>query len=134
MIFVGCTMHKRKKTPVKKQTPPWTIALVATCTILTSFGQYFIKQGADRISSILSIINLPLFIGLSLYGVGAILLIIALKYGHLSVLYPVIALGFIWVALLGTFLLQETLHTPNWIGIGAIVIGVACIGIGGNNG
>ena len=116
------------------KTPLWTIVLIVLCTALTSVGQYFIKQGADRIQDFISILNLPLMIGFVFYGIGAILMIIALKYGELSVLYPIISLGFIWVALLGVYLLNEEIIFIHWIGIISIIGGVIFIGIGGKNG
>ena len=64
-------------------------------------------------------------LGYSLYGVNTLMLVLALKDGELSVLYPIIALTFVWVTLLSYGLLHEE---PNWlknIGIATIVTGVA---------
>jgi uncharacterized membrane protein len=74
--------------------------------------------------------NYYLIIGCILYGVGAILLILALKHGELSVLYPFIALGFIWVAILSILIFKEHISFYNWIGMIGIVIGVSFIGYG----
>jgi len=120
---------------MKNRTPLFAILLVVFCTFLTSFGQYFIKLGTRRISdTIVSILNVPLVGGFFLYGFGAVVLIIALKYGELSVLYPFIALSFVWVFLLSTFVLRESILLVNWIGLIIIISGVSFIGWGANHG
>jgi multidrug transporter EmrE-like cation transporter len=112
------------------KTPLWAILLVVMSTLLNSVGQYFLKKGITNVTSLMQLINPDLMVGFGLYGISAIVLILALKYGSLSVLYPVIAVGFIWVALMGSFLLHEQITILNWVGIGIIIIGVSIIGGG----
>ena len=73
-----------------------------------------------------------MILGFVCYGLGAILLIIALKYGDLSLIYPFIALSFVWVNIASIFLFGEFISTINWIGIAAIMLGVSLIGYGGS--
>ncbi|MFC2134813.1 EamA/RhaT family transporter [Bacteroidota bacterium] len=118
---------------MKNRTPLFAILLVVVCTFLTSFGQYFIKLGTAEISgTLISILNAPLIGGFVLYALGAVLLIIALKYGELSVLYPFIALSFVWVFLLSNFMLHEAIILINWLGLVLIIFGVSFIGWGAN--
>jgi len=70
--------------------------------------------------------------GLALYAVGAGIMIIALRGGELSVLYPIIATSYIWVGILSHFFFGEDLNFFRWSGIFLIVIGIACIGFGSN--
>jgi len=107
------------------------IIIVILCTIFTSIGQVFLKIGSSRISNFISIFNLPLIVGLISYVLGAVLLIIALKYGDLSLIYPFIALSFIWVTLLSIYLFNEHVLLANWLGILCILFGVSLIGLGG---
>jgi hypothetical protein len=44
------------------------------------------------------ITNLKVLAGMMLCGVSAIVFVIALKYDSISVLYPVIAISYVWVA------------------------------------
>ena len=115
---------------MKAKTPLFSMLLVVLCTFLTSLGQYFIKIGSDKIVNFISLFNWPLIIGFALYGVGAVILIIALKYGELSVLYPFIALSFVWVFLLSIFYLKEAIFFVNWVGLILIIIGVSLTGVG----
>jgi multidrug transporter EmrE-like cation transporter len=72
--------------------------------------------------------NLPLFSGLSCYGISTGLLVLALRYGELSVLYPIIALTYVWVSILSVVLLGETMNAFKIAGLSLIVVGVAVLG------
>ncbi len=116
----------------KRKTPTFAILMVVFCTFLTSTGQFLIKKGTFFIAdSFWSIFNVPLVSGFALYALGAVILVIALKYGELSVLYPFIALSFIWVFLFSIFLLEEKIFFVNWAGLVLIILGVSLIGRGG---
>jgi len=107
------------------------IILVIICTIFTSVGQILMKLGTAKTGSILEIItNIPLILGFVAYGIGAVLLIISLKYGELSLVYPFIALSFIWVSIASIYLFNEHVSIINWLGLTAILLGVSMIGYG----
>ena len=80
----------------------WAIGLVVLATMIGAFGPILLKKAsAKKLSSIkLLMKNYPLFGGVALYGVGTVLFIPALKGGDLSVLYPFVALVYVWVSLL----------------------------------
>ncbi len=88
-------------------------------TILTVFTDPILKNG------------LYTFIGLSLYGTVALLLILALRKGELSIIYPLFAANYVWVALISAFYFDEHIQILEWAGIAAIVVGISCIGYGG---
>jgi len=111
-------------------TKPWAIGLVFLITALTSSAQLFYKLGADRLGISALYTNWPLGLGLVLYALGAVLLIIALKHGEVTVLYPVIATSYIWVALLSWRLLDESFGFVKLLGIISIVIGIVLISFG----
>ena len=114
-------------------TKKWAILLVIVSTLLTSSGQLFLKKGANQLSiSLPSLItNFPLIIGAFIYIVAALLLIISLKNGELSVLYPLYATSFVWVSILSIHFLNEPSNPFKWAGVLAIISGVAFIGRGG---
>jgi multidrug transporter EmrE-like cation transporter len=74
--------------------------------------------------------NLALLGGLSLYGVSTVLLVLALRDGELSLLYPVIALTYVWVTLLSLVVFHDRVNPVKLAGIAIIVVGVAVIGRG----
>jgi len=95
------------------KTKLWAIMLMFITTLLTSSAQLLYKSGVDSIdfSKFLSIVsNINLISGLLIYAVGAVLMIIALRGGELSVLYPIIATSYIWVGLLSWFFFAESLN------------------------
>ncbi len=106
----------------------WAVTLVVLTTILTSAAQVLYKLGAAQLPIILT--NWPLILGLFLYAVGAVMLISAFKGGDVSVLFPIIATSYIWVALLSWHYFSEALTLFKLLGISAIVLGVMLVGIG----
>lgn len=108
------------------------ILMVIFVTIFTSIGQLLFKISADKLALdfYLLITNYAMIAGFVLYFTGAIILILALKKGELSVLYPIIALSFIWVSLLSAYFLGEPMSIQKWVGIIGIMAGVSAIGMG----
>ena len=72
--------------------------------------------------------NPPLFVGYCLYGLSTVLLVLALRDGELSILYPVISLTYVWVTVLSIWIFNELLNPLKVIGISLIVAGVAVFG------
>ena len=109
------------------------ILLMLLCTLFISIAQLLYKSGADKLEfSFLSIISKwNIFLGLFLYGLGAILLIAALRYGKLSVLYPIIASSYIWVALGSMYFFGESISLFRWLGVILIVGGIIIINLSG---
>ena len=92
------------------------------------------KSGANHMANpgLLGMIaNLPLMAGYSLYGISTLLLVIALKDGELSLLYPVIALTYVWVTVLSFLIFRDHINPFKLTGIVLIVTGVAVLGKGG---
>lgn len=110
----------------------WAIGLVILATLIGAFGPIMLKKASSkklsRISSLIT--NYHLFGGVALYALGTLLFIPALKGGELSVLYPFVSLGYIWVSLLSVKFLGEKMNKSKWLGIALIILGVTFIGIG----
>ena len=107
----------------------WVVAVAALCAVLGSIGQMLFKLGSASVELSLRswIINIKVLGGMTLYGFSAILFIIALKHGNLSVLYPVIATSYVWVALISTRVFGEPMSLLKWLGIALILGGVTLI-------
>ena len=112
--------------------------LVFCCTLLGAGAQVLIKMNAGSlrvdtpasfISSLLH--SWLLLLGFSLYGGSTVLLVLALRHGHLSLLYPVIALTFVWVTILSVMIFHDSMNGLKLTGITIIVSGVAILGKGG---
>jgi multidrug transporter EmrE-like cation transporter len=108
-----------------------SIGLVFCCTLLGAAAQILMKSGANNLthpglSGIIT--SVPLMAGYSLYGLSTVLLIFALRDGELSVLYPVIALTYVWVTMLSVVFFRETMNAFKVAGVSTIVAGVGVLG------
>jgi drug/metabolite transporter (DMT)-like permease len=117
------------------------IFIVLACTLLVAIGQYLIKLGANRLShaglmaTMIGIFTIPqLFAGYCLYGVFTVMFIFALRHGELSILYPLIALGYVWVTITAVLAFHESMNPFKIIGLLIIICGVGVLGFGGGVG
>jgi multidrug transporter EmrE-like cation transporter len=110
-----------------------SIALVFCCTVLGAAAQILMKTGANHLApGLIGVItNIPLMSGYTLYGLSTVLLVLALKDGELSLLYPVIALTYVWVTGLSFLIFHDTANPFKLAGIVIIVIGVVVLGKAG---
>jgi multidrug transporter EmrE-like cation transporter len=110
-----------------------SVLLVFACTILGAAAQMLLKIGMAHFNPqpLALITNVPLIVGYTLYGVNTLMLVLALRNGELSMLYPIIALTYVWVTLLSYFVLAEPANVFKNVGISIIVVGVAVLGRGG---
>ena len=99
------------------------IVLIIIAALCTSFGQLFWKIGVGY--NILMIL-----LGFFLYGIGALSMIIAFKFGNLSILHPLMCIGYIFALINGALFLNEKITTNHAIGIIIIIIGVIFIAKG----
>lgn len=110
-----------------------SVGLVFLCTLFGVAAQYFIKTSGMQMTafSVTALIaNIHLWVGLSLYGVSTGLLILALRDGELSLLYPVISLTYVWVTILSVTVFHEAVNLFKLCGIAVICSGVALLGKG----
>ena len=117
----------------ESRNPRRAIGLVFCCTVIGATAQLLLKTGANHLvhPNLLGIItNFALMAGLSLYGVSTVLLVLALRDGELSLLYPVIALTYVWVTLLSVIVFHDRVNPIKLAGIAIIVTGVAVLGRG----
>jgi drug/metabolite transporter (DMT)-like permease len=118
------------------------VFLVFGCTLFAAAAQVLMKYGAlhpmpgihldDPASAIRFLMavlgNSPLLLGYSLHACNAFLLIMALRHGELSVLFPVYALSYIWVDLLSLYFFHEHMNVWKTAGIVLVMGGVALLG------
>lgn len=101
-----------------------SILFMIIASIFTAFGQLCWKLfEAKGIGFLL--------MGFILYGIGAMAMMIAFKGGELSVLYPVMCVGYIIAIINGGIFLGEAVSISQTIGIISIIMGVVFIGLGG---
>lgn len=102
------------------------ISLIVISALCTSFGQLFWKIGLSKSIGLI-------LLGFILYGVGALTMIIAFKFGELSILHPLMCIGYIFALINGFLFLNERISFVQFIGIVIIIIGVVFIARGDKN-
>ena len=105
------------------------LILVLIATVIGSFGSVFLKKGANKLSfNIRALLkNYSLIIGIILYVTSSVFYIIALRFGELTVIYPLTSLSYVYISLLSVKFLNERMNTSKWSGIVLIIIGVISI-------
>ena len=108
-----------------------SVGLVFCCTVIGAVAQIFIKTGVNQmqhLDAMRILTNVPLFVGYALYGINTLLLMLALRDGELSVLYPIIALSYVWVTILSIVIFKDILNVWKVAGIVLIIGGVTILG------
>ena len=77
--------------------------------------------------------SVPLLSGYALYGLNTVLMVFALRDGELSILYPIIALTYVWVTILSVIFFHESMNPFKLAGVAVVVIGVGVLGSGGQS-
>jgi drug/metabolite transporter (DMT)-like permease len=125
--LISTAAHQRK-----------SLLLMLFATLLSAVAQVLMKQGAVTLGSnsglfetALGIFTTPtLFAGYALYGVFTVLMVLALRHGELSRMQPIIALTYVWVAVLSVTIFHETMNAYKLAGIAVIMGGVTVLGRG----
>ena len=107
---------------------------VLICVIAISVGQILFKLAAARLDATSPralagtlLLNPPLLLALAVYGLATLGWVWLLKDRSLSSAYPLFALSFVLVAVMGRFFLGETLSPPVLVGSMLVVAGVVVI-------
>lgn len=96
------------------------IAMMLSAAVFACVGQLFWKiSGEQGIAWLLA--------GFVLYGIGALLMLIAYRFGSVSVLQPMLSANYALSVLLGILVLHEKISCLKVIGIIIITTGVILI-------
>lgn len=109
----------------------WAAGLIMFASFLGSFGSLYFKRGAVKLHrDVKSIVtNRELFVGVLIYGVSTVFYVLGVRGGELSVLFPLVSTGYVWVCILSVKYLGEKMNALKWAGICLIVLGVSVIGL-----
>ena len=119
-----------------------SVYLVLGCTVFAATAQVLLKFGANHPMPVMNpadtstwmpflmalLGNYYLLLGYCFHSGNALLLILALRDGELSMLYPIIALTYVWVNLLSMYFFNEHMNIWKAGGILLVIGGVALLG------
>lgn len=108
------------------------VLLVFGASFLLSCAQLLLKKASGSFAlTFVGIFQIELILGIALLGITAVLFVIALRGGELTVLYPLMATSYVWVAIASPIIFpSDSLNTLKMAGIGSIIIGVYSIARG----
>jgi drug/metabolite transporter (DMT)-like permease len=108
-----------------------SMLLVFVASVIGSFGAVFLKLGAAKINgSVLSFLNSRLVFGVALFLGSSVFYALGIRGGQLSVLYPMVSLGYIWTLIWSRLFFKEAFTREKFIGLGLILLGVFFVGLG----
>jgi len=108
------------------------MGLVLTASLIGSFGSVFLKAGAGKLNQGLRylVLNPRLAAGVVLFVGSSIPYILALKRGELSVLYPMVSLGYVWTLFWSRLFFGEPITRHKILGLTLILLGITLVGLG----
>lgn len=113
-------------------TPLSSIILVLFGSFIGSFGAVFLKMGAEHMHGGLArlLSNYWLGVGILLYLLSSVFYMMGVSQGQLTVLYPMVSIGYIWAILWARLFFKEPFTRAKIGGLAAIIVGVALINFG----
>ena len=106
-------------TSIKPNTRKGVVLMICS-SVCVCVGQLFWKLSADHGL-------VPMLAGFVLYGLGALLMIVAYRYGKLSVLQPILSLNYVLSLILAYLVLNEVIGLWKCLGIVAVIAGLILI-------
>ena len=108
------------------------MAWVMFGSFVGSFGAVFLKAGAKRLERNLRSVytNWRLAAGVGAYLFSAIFFLLGVRRGELSVLYPLVAFGYVWTMFWSKVFFGEPLTRIKFFALGLILVGIAILGAG----
>jgi undecaprenyl phosphate-alpha-L-ara4N flippase subunit ArnE len=108
-----------------------SMLLVFVASVIGSLGMAFLKKGSAHLTrSIWSFLNGKLLIGVALFLGSSVFYAWGIKNGQLSVLYPMVSLGYVWGLLWAKLFFNEAMTKQKIMGLGLILLGVCFVGMG----
>jgi multidrug transporter EmrE-like cation transporter len=105
---------------------------VLSGSFIGSFGAVFLKAGAKRLDRNLQslLTNWRLAAGIGAYLVSAMFFLKGVRNGELSVLYPLVAFGYVWTMFWSRMFFGEPLTKLKFFALGLILVGIGLLGFG----
>jgi multidrug transporter EmrE-like cation transporter len=113
------------------KTPVSSMLLVLLASFIGSFGAVFLKMGSAKLrDGLRQILNYRLAAGVALYLLSTCFFVAAIRNGELTVLYPLVSLGYVWTMLWSRLFFKEPFTRYKFAGLSLILLGVWFIGMG----
>jgi len=114
-------------------TPVSSMVLVLVGSLIGSVGSIFLKSGAHALNRHWTSVafNWRLAVGIATYLVSSVLFVKGMSNGELSVLFPLVSVGYVCTLVWSRLFFNETITKVKLAGVGLILIGITFLGLGG---
>jgi len=114
-------------------TPVSSMVLVLVGSLIGSVGSIFLKSGAHALNRRWTsfAFNWRLAVGIGTYLVSSVLFVKGMSNGELSVLFPLVSLGYVCTLFWSRLFFNEVITKTKLAGVGLILIGITFLGLGG---
>lgn len=104
--------------------------------LLGAIGQFLLKLAAGQLHTggglwnlVLSMLHLKMIVAIACFVTSMVMWLFVLRKMELSIAYPMVSLGYVFVLLLSIYFLNENIYLTKLIGTGLIVTGVVVLNI-----
>ncbi len=114
------------------KTPMSSVILVFLAAFIGSFGAVFLKSGAALLTRNVRalLFNWRLGAGVVAFVLSSVFYIKGVQNGELTVLYPMVSLGYCWTLLWSRLFFNEPFTRGKFVGLGLILVGIVFLGLG----
>jgi drug/metabolite transporter (DMT)-like permease len=112
-------------------TPFSSMLLVFAASLIGSIGMVFLKKASAHLhKGFFHIISVNAAVGVILFVASSVFYLAGVRNGQLSVLYPMVSLGYVWALFWARFFFNEPLTKQKFAGLGLVLVGVFFLGLG----
>lgn len=127
-------MNQNPAPPPAEEISARVLRLAVACSLLTGAAHLLIKWSADRSRALGWTdpgVLLPLTAAYALMGIGLLVLLLALRTGALSMVYPVLSARYVWIVAVAPLLFStESWNLPKLLGAAVVALGVLTVAHG----
>jgi multidrug transporter EmrE-like cation transporter len=108
------------------------MVLVLIASVIGSLGAVCLKAGAASLRRGYKYLffNFRLGLGVALFLASSYFFVLGIREGELTILYPLVALGYIWTLFWSRLFFNEPFTRLKVFGLLLILVGVVFIGLG----
>lgn len=114
------------------ETPLSSILLVLVAAFIGSIGMALLKLGAGRLKFTFQALltNWALAAGVVMFLLSSVFFVLGIRRGELTVLYPMVSLGYVWALLWAKLFFNEKMTRTKFTGLSMVMCGILLLFIG----
>ena len=106
--------------------------LVFAASFIGSIGAVCLKWASEHLNrNLVSLVtNWRLAGGIMLYVISSLFYLKGIKRGELTILYPMVSLGYVWTLFWSRLFFGEPFTRGKFAGLGLIILGIVMLALG----